>query len=55
MFVCTCKMITITALKRSVREGARTAQDLVRALGLEDSDCCGMCAAESDRLTALIR
>ena len=32
-----------------------STEDLVRALGLEDSDCCGLCAGESNRLAALIR
>jgi bacterioferritin-associated ferredoxin len=46
MYLCLCKGITESDVKRLASYGTTTAQALIVALGLSDDDCCGRCLLE---------
>ena len=54
MYLCLCKGITESDVKRLAHYGTTTAEALVAALGLTDPDCCGRCALEIDELVMLV-
>ena len=49
MYMCICKALTESDVRRVVHQGATTAEELISGLGLQDAVCCGRCAREVDR------
>ncbi len=49
MYMCICKALTESDVRRVVHQGATTAEALISGLGLRDAVCCGRCAREVDR------
>jgi bacterioferritin-associated ferredoxin len=49
MYMCVCKALTESDVRRVVQEGATTAERLISGLGLHDARCCGRCVREVDR------
>ncbi len=49
MYMCICKALTESDVRRVVHQGATTAEALIAGLGLHDAVCCGRCAREVDR------
>jgi len=54
MYVCLCKGITESDLRRVDPSGEATLDTLITVLGLDDEDCCGRCMEKIDELTALV-
>jgi bacterioferritin-associated ferredoxin len=55
MYVCLCKAIREYDLRRVAETGSLTPSRFVRALGLDDEQCCGRCAENVEELVALAR
>lgn len=53
MYLCLCKGLTEEDVERAGRAGCVTAEDLLVALDLEDTLCCGRCARDIDRFVAV--
>ena len=53
MYLCLCKGITESDVKRLAYYGTTTEQALIAALGLSDDECCGRCLLEIDQFVAL--
>ncbi len=53
MYLCLCKGVTDTDVKRLAITGIVTAEALIEALGLEDDDCCGLCKLRMDEFVAV--
>ena len=58
MYLCLCKTITESDVKRLARYGTTTpealkAEGLIATLGLNDDDCCGRCLLEIDQFVAV--
>jgi bacterioferritin-associated ferredoxin len=43
MYACVCLGVTEADVRRAGRNGARSAEALVRVLGLDQATCCGRC------------
>jgi bacterioferritin-associated ferredoxin len=54
MYVCLCKGITESDLRRAAPAGETTPETLITVLGLEDEDCCGRCMENIEDLAALV-
>jgi bacterioferritin-associated ferredoxin len=54
MFVCSCKAITESQIRRMSR-GGLPLPVIARELGLDDEECCGRCLRDLDRLIMLAR
>jgi len=54
MYLCLCKGITESDVKRLAYYGTTTEQALIAALGLCDADCCGRCLLEIDEFVAVV-
>jgi bacterioferritin-associated ferredoxin len=52
MYMCLCKGITKSDVKRAGANGYVTPEQLTAALGLEDDDCCGSCLVTLDEFVA---
>ena len=55
MYVCLCRGLTESDVRRAARAGATTAPVLIATLGLDDPRCCGRCVRTVDRYVALAR
>ena len=53
MYLCLCKGVTESDVKRQARSGTTTASELIATLGLEDDECCGRCVLEIDQFVAV--
>ena len=53
MYLCLCKAVTESDVKRAAQAGTTTAEALIVALGLDGDDCCGRCAQEMDDFVAV--
>ena len=53
MYVCLCKGVTESEVRRVACSGTTTAEALIVALGLKDEECCGRCAEDIEDLVAL--
>lgn len=53
MYVCVCKAIRDSDVRRQARKGVTTPEGLIKAFKLNDSKCCGRCAREIDRFVAI--
>ena len=53
MYVCLCRGLTESDVRRAARAGATTGAALIAVLGLDDPDCCGSCALDVDRFVRL--
>lgn len=53
MYLCLCKGLTEEDVERVGRAGCVTAEDLLIALDLEDTLCCGRCARDIDQFVAV--
>ena len=53
MYLCLCKGLTEEDVEREGRKGCVTAEDLLIALDLEDTLCCGRCARDIDQFVAV--
>lgn len=53
MYVCLCKGLTESDIRRLAQSSAREAEALTTALGLQDDDCCGRCARNIEELVAM--
>lgn len=54
MYVCLCKGITESDLRRAAAAGEATPDTLITVLGLEDEGCCGRCIENIEDLAALV-
>jgi bacterioferritin-associated ferredoxin len=54
MYLCLCKGITESDVKRLAYYGTTTEQALIAALGLSDADCCGRCLLEIDVIDVFV-
>lgn len=52
MFVCSCKAITESQVRRLATE-CSSPRELAAALGLDDPACCGRCLRDIDRIAAI--
>lgn len=48
MYVCICNGITDTQIKKEIKAGAKTLEDLQQSLGV--ATCCGNCADCANKL-----
>ena len=55
MYVCSCRAVTEARVDRLIREGARDARALIRALGLDARENCGICLRDPEWLFARLR
>jgi|CXWL01.1.fsa_nt_gi bacterioferritin-associated ferredoxin len=53
MYICLCRGISESAIKRLGEEGVLCPNALARELGLNEPDCCGRCLKNIERLTAI--
>jgi bacterioferritin-associated ferredoxin len=53
MYVCLCKGITESDVRRITLAGVSTAEELVASFGLEDEECCGRCAKNIYELVSI--
>ena len=53
MYVCLCKGLTESDVRRLAQSSGREAEALSTALGLEDDDCCGRCARNIEQLVGM--
>ncbi len=53
MYVCLCKGITESDVRRLGRAGVLHPDSLAAALGINDEGCCGRCARNIETLVAL--
>ena len=54
MYVCLCKGITESDLRRVDPSGEATPDTLITVLGLDDEDCCGRCAKNIEGMSTLV-
>lgn len=50
VYVCLCKGLKESDVRRAANAGSTSPETLIAALGLTDPVCCGRCAREIDRL-----
>ena len=55
MYVCLCKGITDTAIRKLGRSGIVEADELIDVLGLESAECCGRCVKNIVEIAALVQ
>ncbi len=55
MYLCICKGLTESHVRRVALDVEGNPEALVAALGLEDEDCCGRCANKSCSLASMAR
>lgn len=55
MYVCSCRAVTEARVDRLIREGARDARALIRALGLDARENCSICLRDPEWLFARLR
>jgi len=53
VYVCLCKGLTESDVKRQARCGSFTVEALLMDLGLQDDDCCGRCANDAEEFEAI--
>ncbi len=53
MYVCLCKGLTESDVKRQARSASFTVDALMVDLGLHDDDCCGRCANDVEEFEAI--
>jgi bacterioferritin-associated ferredoxin len=53
VYLCLCKGLTESDVRRQARCGSYTVDALIADLGLEDDDCCGRCARDADEFEAI--
>jgi len=53
MYICLCRGITESAIKRLGEEGVVCPHALACELGLNEPDCCGRCLKKIEALTAI--
>lgn len=53
MYICLCRGISESAIKRLGEEGVLCPNALACELGLNEPDCCGRCLKNIERLTAI--
>ena len=54
MYICLCKGLTESDLRRATPCGNADPNALIEVLGLEDEDCCGRCLENIHELAALV-
>lgn len=55
MYVCSCRAVTESQVDRLIREGARDVRTLIRGLGLDARENCGICLRDPEWLFARLR
>lgn len=55
MYVCSCRAVTESQVDRLIREGARDVRSLIRGLGLDARENCGICLRDPEWLFARLR
>lgn len=55
MYVCSCRAVTESQVDRLIREGARDVRALIRGLGLDARENCGICLRDPEWLFARLR
>jgi bacterioferritin-associated ferredoxin len=53
MYVCLCKGLTESDVRRLAQAEMGTAEMLVDSLGLDDEECCGRCARDIHELASI--
>jgi bacterioferritin-associated ferredoxin len=53
VYVCLCKGLTESDVKRQARSASFTVDALMVDLGLQDDDCCGRCANDAEEFAAI--
>lgn len=53
MYICLCRGITESAIRRLGEEGVVCPHALACELGLNEPDCCGRCLKKIEALTAI--
>lgn len=53
MYICLCRGITESAIKRLREEGVVCPKALACELGLNEPDCCGRCLKRIETLSAI--
>lgn len=53
MYICLCKGLTESDIRRVSQAGIVEADQLVEALGLNDDECCGRCVRDIQELSDL--
>jgi len=53
MYACVCLGVTEADVRRAGRNGVRTAEALVRVLGLDQATCCGRCLQHIEEFVEL--
>lgn len=55
VYVCSCRAVTESQVDRLIREGARDVRALIRGLGLDARENCGICLRDPEWLFARLR
>jgi bacterioferritin-associated ferredoxin len=53
MYVCLCRAVTDSAVRKLGRAGVIDADDLIERLRLEDKEACGYCARHIEQIVAI--
>lgn len=53
MYACICRTITEAEVRMVGRAGVIAPGALIRALGLDDAECCGQCVEHVDEFVTL--
>jgi bacterioferritin-associated ferredoxin len=53
MYLCLCKGINDTEVRRVGQAGCLTPEEIIAALGLRDEECCGNCIENIEEFVAV--
>jgi bacterioferritin-associated ferredoxin len=53
MYICLCKGLTESDVRKVAMETALNPEALIQRLGLDETDCCGRCARNIESFAAM--
>lgn len=54
MYICLCKGLTESEIRKAALEADLNVTLLIQALGLDDTDCCGRCARNIEGVVSVV-